>query len=525
MTSLDVVPPAPQSSYRSTLPQSRAGFRQLVHAEWTKFRTVRGWALGVLGAIALMTLMSVTGAHTGSNCVNGICSAGPSLPHYAPTGIPVSDSFYFVHQNLDGDGSITVRVESLTDTLEAEGPHESAPDAGSHETWGKAGILIKAGSTPGSSYAAVMATSGHGIRMQWDYTHDVAGRPAAANESDPGWLRLTRAGDTITGYESADAKSWTKLSTVTLPGLSPGIQAGMFATSPEFSQDTQLIGGLESSAYASTASATLDQVSLQGGWSSGAWTGTAMGDGNGSYTAQPGADGDTSYFLTGNGDIAAAADLDDTAAHSEAGAFLALIILTVLATQFVTAEFKHRLLGATLAASPSRGRVLAAKTLVVASVAGVVGLVASAVSVPLFNRVWPAGALYKVGAGTEVRVILGTALLLAVAAVFALAIGTIFRRSAVVITTVLVVMVLPYILAIGSLLPGGAADWLLRVTPAAAFAIQQTIPVYPQVDNIYLPYAGYYPLAPWAGFAVLCGYAAVAMGAAWLVLRRRDVTA
>lgn len=127
MTSLDVVPPAPQSSYRSTLPQSRAGFRQLVHAEWTKFRTVRGWALGVLGAIALMTLMSVTGAHTGSNCVNGICSAGPSLPHYAPTGIPVSDSFYFVHQNLDGDGSITVRVESLTDTLEAEGPHESAP--------------------------------------------------------------------------------------------------------------------------------------------------------------------------------------------------------------------------------------------------------------------------------------------------------------------------------------------------------------------------------------------------------------
>lgn len=59
---------------------------------------------------------------------------------------------------------------------------------------------------------------------------------------------------------------------------------------------------------------------------------------------------------------------------------------------------------------------------------------------------------------------------------------------------------------------------------AAAFAIQQTIPVYPQVDNLYLPYAGYYPLAPWAGFAVLCGYAAAALGVAWLVLRRRDVT-
>jgi uncharacterized membrane protein len=30
-----------------------------------------------------------------------------------------------------------------------------------------------------------------------------------------------------------------------------------------------------------------------------------------------------------------------------------------------------------------------------------------------------------------------------------------------------------------------------------------------------------YPLAPWAGFAVLCGYAALAMGPA-VFLRRRD---
>jgi hypothetical protein len=29
-------------------------------------------------------------------------------------------------------------------------------------------------------------------------------------------------------------------------------------------------------------------------------------------------------------------------------------------------------------------------------------------------------------------------------------------------------------------------------------------------------------LAPWAGFAVLCGYAALAMGLAVFLLRRRD---
>jgi hypothetical protein len=33
---------------------------------------------------------------------------------------------------------------------------------------------------------------------------------------------------------------------------------------------------------------------------------------------------------------------------------------------------------------------------------------------------------------------------------------------------------------------------------------------------------GYYPLARWTGFAVLCGYAALAMGLALFLLRRRD---
>jgi len=33
---------------------------------------------------------------------------------------------------------------------------------------------------------------------------------------------------------------------------------------------------------------------------------------------------------------------------------------------------------------------------------------------------------------------------------------------------------------------------------------------------------GYYPLEPWAGVAVLCGYAALAMALAAVLLRRRD---
>jgi len=73
-----------------------------------------------------------------------------------------------------------------------------------------------------------------------------------------------------------------------------------------------------------------------------------------------------------------------------------------------------------------------------------------------------------------------------------------------------------------ALLPPGAADWLLRVTPAAGFAVQQVLPRYPQVANAYTPQYGYYPLAPWAGFAVLGAWTALALGVAVALLRRRD---
>lgn len=153
------------------------------------------------------------------------------------------------------------------------------------------------------------------------------------------------------------------------------------------------------------------------------------------------------------------------------------------------------------------------------------GLVAAGIALPLGDHVLRANgnAIYPAGTGAEVRAIVGTAALLAVAAVLALALGTILRRSAPAVTAVIVLIVLPYILAVASVLPAAAADWLLRVTPAAAFAVQQTLVRYPQVTAAYTPVDGYFPLSPWAGFAVLCGYALVALCLAAYLLRRRDV--
>jgi ABC-type transport system involved in multi-copper enzyme maturation permease subunit len=230
--------------------------------------------------------------------------------------------------------------------------------------------------------------------------------------------------------------------------------------------------------------------------------------------------------VSGSGDIAPAGGPAGglTIEASLVGAFAGLIAVIVVATLFITAEYRRGLIRTTLAASPRRGRVLAAKAIVLGSVTFAAGLAAAAVAVPLGGRILRANGnyLYPVSSLTELRVMAGTAALLAVAAVLALAVGAMLRRSAGAVTAVIVAIVLPYILAVASVLPVGAAQWLLRLTPAAAFAIQQSIPQYPQVSSLYTPSNGYFPLAPWAGFAVLCAWAALALGLAVVLLRRRD---
>ncbi len=141
--------------------------------------------------------------------------------------------------------------------------------------------------------------------------------------------------------------------------------------------------------------------------------------------------------------------------------------------------------------------MLAAKAIVIGCVTFGVGLIGAAITVPVGERLLVANGnfVYPINLATEVRLIVGTALVMALSAVLALAIGTIVRRSAAAVAVVIVLVVLPYVLATAAVLPAGPSDWLLRVTPAAAFAVQQSQIAYPQVDGAYLPAFGFYPLA------------------------------
>ncbi len=509
-----------------TAMEDRDSFGRLLHAEWTKFRTVRGWVIAMVLAAALTAavgLYAASGPQTGCQPtgphgpIGPAVSCTPSNP-VGPGGEAVSDSYYFMHGALRGNGSITVRVTSLTGRKSPEQNFTSGI-----QPWAKAGIIVTASTRQGSAYAAMLVTGRHGVRMQYDYTGDTPGLPGAVSGAAPRWLRLVRAGDTLTGYDSADGTRWTRVGTVSLAGLPATVQAGPFVTSPAWVQPQN--SGL------TVATAVFDHVSFPGTAPGAGWHGTSIGATAQAASSLPGrfrAAGGT-FTVTGSGDIAPAGpgptNIGEPADDGFAGAFAGLIVVIVVGAMFITAEYRRGLIRTTLAAAPARGRVLAAKAMVIGAVTFVAGLIGAAPVIPVGasllrshgNYVFPMSAL------TEVRLVAGTAALLAVAAVLALAAGTILRHAAGAITAVIALTVVTYFFSVPlAVLPAGAADWLLRVTPAAGFAIQQYVPAYPQVNNVYTPQHGYYPLAPWAGFGVLCLWAALALCLATVLLRRRD---
>ena len=522
--------------YRSTARDAHDGFGQLLHAEWTKFRTMRGWVIGMIVAVLAtagigLFIAKATGnvsCQAGNGPVqHGAACGQPNYP-LGPGGEPVQDEFYFVSQPLAGRGSLTVRVTSLTGRFSEQGPVPGPPVV---VPWSKAGIIIKDGTTVGSAYAAMMITRGNGVRMQWNYTGDTPGLPGTVSAARPRWLRLTRDGDTITGYDSADGTHWTRVGAIALTGLPSTVRAGLFVSSPVHTAYSSGLGTGTANNSPTEATAVFDHVSRTGTWPARAWTGdyidpraAATQQVAGRYHQAAGR-----FTVTGSGDIAPllAGPLNDgpsiTIRDYLLGTFVMLIAVAVVATMFMTAEYRRGLIRTTLAASPHRGRVLAAKAIVIGSAAFVAGLAAAAGAVLIASAVQPIGiSVFHEPWPAELRILAGTAALIAVAAVFTLAVATIVRRSAAAILIVIVTIVIPFVLSAPPGVPVGFTGWLLRVTPAAAFALQQPMPQYYQVQANYIPSSGYFPLAPWAGFAVLCGWTALALVLAAYLLRRRD---
>jgi hypothetical protein len=314
----------------------------------TKFKTVRGW---VITAIAVAVVIAAAVIEIAAISHNGNT---PFAVATGPDDETVLDASYFVHQPLSGDGSVTVRVTSLVNVPErlAEGGMSGL------QPWAKAGIIVTESTTPGSAYAAVMATGSQGVQMQYDFTHSVAGSPGIVSSASPRWLRLSRSGDVLTGYESASGSSWTEIGTATLTGLPSTVQAGLFVASPM----VEFVQGCDSFSYTPTqADATFDNLSLRGQWLGSAWTGTDIGQAeqlsiDGGSQAVP-HDGFTqsggTFTVAGTGDIAPYVPDVDPLQVAFYGSLIGLLMVIALGTLFITVEYRRGLIRWTLTASPA----------------------------------------------------------------------------------------------------------------------------------------------------------------------------
>jgi ABC-2 type transport system permease protein len=203
----------------------------------------------------------------------------------------------------------------------------------------------------------------------------------------------------------------------------------------------------------------------------------------------------------------------DPPAWGLSGFFQAQLGAAALGALAMTSEYATGSIRATLAATPQRFTVLGAKTIVVAATTAAVGIAAALVAFLVATRVFAGRgipvALTDPGA---VRAVVGAGLYLAVLAVLALALGAVIRSSVGTIAAVVTLMlVLP---GIAGVLPAAWQDGVVGYLPAEA---GQAV-----IGQTRFAPAGADLLAPWTGFAVLCGYAVVALAAAAIVLSARD---
>ncbi|MEV6033034.1 ABC transporter permease [Nonomuraea sp. NPDC052116] len=178
------------------------------------------------------------------------------------------------------------------------------------------------------------------------------------------------------------------------------------------------------------------------------------------------------------------------------GVVLAQLPFGMMGAMTISGEYTSGMIDATLVATPSRGRVLAAKA-VVLSGAAVAGSLLIAIPGYVYGRFLAAEfhpSLLPAGAWT---VIAGGTLMIVVATLLGLSLGVILRNGAVATAAlVTIVLVLPFA---GLVLPGG--EWVNRFLPGypALQLIEQLPPIMPT----------------WAAFTVLAGWTVVPLLAAW----------
>lgn len=201
----------------------------------------------------------------------------------------------------------------------------------------------------------------------------------------------------------------------------------------------------------------------------------------------------------------------DATQQSLAGLYVGQLVIAVLGALTITSEYSTGMIRTSLTVQPRRGVVFAAKAVVFAVVTLITGLVASFGSFFVGQAILSGSHLSAtLGQPNVLRAVIGGALFLTACGMLAYGLGAILRHTAAAISTAIGLLFVLTVLV--QFLPSSWRDSVDRWLPALAGSQVWATKVSP----------GAHQFPAWGGFAVLAGWAAVAIIAGLVLFRTRD---
>jgi regulation of enolase protein 1 (concanavalin A-like superfamily) len=161
----------------------------------------------------------------------GLSSASAGVFTISGSGADIwdtSDAFQFAYKPLAGDGELVAHVVSLRNT----------------HRWAKAAVMIRGTTSADSTYAAMLISPAAGSAFQYRTTvggeaKHIGGSGVAA----PYWLKIARAGTTISGYQSSDGVSWTLVgrATISMGAIGSPVSIGLAVTSHDITKIAEAV--------------------------------------------------------------------------------------------------------------------------------------------------------------------------------------------------------------------------------------------------------------------------------------------
>ncbi len=201
----------------------------------------------------------------------------------------------------------------------------------------------------------------------------------------------------------------------------------------------------------------------------------------------------------------------DATQQSLAGLYVGQLVIAALGALTITSEYSTGMIRTSLAVQPRRGVVFAAKAVVFAVVTLITGLITSFGSFFVGQAILSSHHLSAtLGEPNVLRAVIGGALFLTACGMLAYGLGAILRHTAAAISAAIGLLFVLTVLV--QFLPRSWQDSVDKWMPALAGSQVWATKVTP----------GAHQFPAWGGFAVLAGWAAVAIVAGLVLFRTRD---